>query len=60
MSTADVVAWLRSDEGVEWSRDRALADDPGRAVYLPTVWRATGPLDAWSDPCGRPPGAAAS
>ena len=55
MSAADVVAWLRSPEGEEWSRSRTLerAGDP--VVYMQVLWRATGPLDAGSDPCGRPP-----
>ena len=53
---AAVVAWLRGPEGTEWSRRRALA---GAGEYRPalgelpaTCWRATGPLDAGSDPCG--------
>jgi hypothetical protein len=54
VSTADVVARLRSPEGEEWSRSRALAEDEP-VVYLQVLWRATGPLDAGSDPCGRPP-----
>jgi len=59
--TADVVAWLRSPEGEEWSRGRALERAEGEPVFCPcpqTLWRATGPLDAGSDPCGRPPAGA--
>lgn len=55
--TADVVAWLRSPDGEEWSRDRALARADGDPVVCPpqTLWRPAGPMDAASDPCGRPP-----
>lgn len=50
-----VVEWLRGPAGEQWSRDRALAGDPGPVVYMQVLWRATGPLDPASDPCGRPP-----
>jgi hypothetical protein len=54
-----VVEWLRSDEGEQWSRDRALASPAEIDHDLETWWRATGPLSAASDPCGRPPEAIA-
>ena len=50
-----VAEWLRTPEGEAWSRDRHA----GRpAEFVPpegTLWRATGPLGAADDPCGRPP-----
>lgn len=58
--SAAVIAWLRSPEGEAWSRSRALAGAPGPVVYLQVLWRATGPLDAGSDPCGRGTGKEAS
>ena len=48
--TADVIAWLRSPEGEEWSRSRASCiTDPA-----PRFW-IHGPGDVSEDPCGRPP-----
>jgi len=49
-----VIAWLRSPEGEEWSRARAMAD-PGPIVIMRPWWRAKGPLPRRHDPCGRPP-----
>jgi hypothetical protein len=48
-----VIAWLRSPEGEEWSRNRH-----GRPEEIShdteTWWRATGPLTG-DDPCGAGP-----
>jgi len=54
--SADIIAWLRSPEGEEWSRGRRQcpfyegldAGDDG----------PMGPGDVDEDPCGRPPLAA--
>ena len=54
-SQVTVVEWLRSPEGEQWSRDRALAG-PGPTVPIQPCWRAKGPLPQRHDPCGRPPG----
>jgi len=50
-----VVEWLRGPAGEQWSRDRALAGDPGPFVDMQVLWRAKGPLPRRHDPCGRPP-----
>lgn len=57
MPAAGVVAWLRSPEGEQWSRSRALAGDDGDdpIVYMQVLWRATGPLRPDLDPCGSGP-----
>jgi hypothetical protein len=51
--SADVVAWLRSPEGEEWSRDRALHRADGEPVACPpqTLWRPAGPMGSDLDPC---------
>jgi len=51
-----VVEWLRSDEGEQWSRERASQPAGETSRVMVTPWRATGPLDARQDPCGGPPG----
>jgi hypothetical protein len=57
--TADVVAWLRSPEGEQWSRERTLERAEGEPVVClspQTAWRTYGvPLRPDQDPCGRPP-----
>lgn len=50
------IEWLRSDEGAQWSRDRVERPAEEISHDMGTWWRATGPLDAAHDPCGRPPG----
>jgi hypothetical protein len=50
-----VVEWLRGPAGEQWSRDRALAGDPGPVVDMQVLWRATGPLRQDLDPCGSGP-----
>jgi hypothetical protein len=54
VSAADVVAWLRSPEGEQWSRARALAAD-NPVTLEPVLWRARGPLRRDLDPCGSGP-----
>jgi hypothetical protein len=49
-----VIEWLRSPEGEDWSRDRASRPPGETSRVMVTPWRATGPLSAGSDPCGRP------
>ena len=51
--TADVIAWLRSPEGEEWSRSRAQS--PFYGGQAPSPAKDPGPVDAEFDPCGRPP-----
>jgi len=51
--SAEIIAWLRSPEGEEWSRTRRQCPfyegpDPGEMVQQ-------GPGDAAEDPTGRPP-----
>jgi hypothetical protein len=49
----DVIAWLRSDEGEEWSRTRVQHQFwTGQA---PSPAKDPGPVNAGEDPCGRPP-----
>lgn len=51
--SADVIAWLRSDEGEEWSRSRAQSSFfTGQA---PSPYKDPGPVNAAEDPTGRPP-----
>ena len=49
--SAEVIAWLRSDEGLKWSRERALHQSSSAA---PSPYRYPGPVDPVWDPCGRP------
>jgi hypothetical protein len=49
-----VIEWLRSDEGEQWSRDRAARPGEDISHDTETWWRATGPLAADADPCGSP------
>ena len=51
MSDAEVIAWLRSDEGEEWSRERNR--QPTSAGLAP--WRSLDQANWAEDPCGRPP-----
>jgi len=49
----EVIAWLRSEEGEEWSRARSQS-----LFYTggaPVMAREPGPVDASEDPTGRPP-----
>ena len=48
---SDVIEWLESDEGWEWSRDRTRWQ-PSTAA--PATYRTPGPVDEEWDPCGRP------
>ena len=56
--TADVIAWLRSPEGEQWSRDYHRPS-PGSASGPPHLYQS-GPGDPSEDPCGRPPANAAA
>ena len=49
--SADIIAWLRSEEGEAWSRSRA-AYQP--TTSPPCLYRQ-GPGDVAEDPAGRPP-----
>ena len=51
MST-EIIAWLRSAEGEEWSRRRI--ECPFYSGQFP-VMRRDGLVDPAEDPCGRPP-----
>ena len=46
---ADIIEWLRSDEGEQWSRLRARSD----ASAAPRFWQ-TSPGNPAEDPCGTP------
>ena len=50
--SADVIAWLRSPEGEEWSRSQ-----PQSTFYMGQIpdMRRDGLVDPAEDPCGRPP-----
>ena len=48
--SADVIAWLRSAEGEEWSRSRAAYQPTGTPPHLYQY----GPGNPAEDPCGRP------
>jgi hypothetical protein len=50
--SAEIIAWLRSPEGEEWSRSR-----PERLFYESPVLDETaqGPGNSDEDPTGRPP-----
>jgi hypothetical protein len=53
MSAAEIIAWLRSPEGEEWSRNQ-----PERRFYedtYPGEMTQQGPGNADEDPTGRPP-----
>ena len=47
---SDVIAWLESPEGEEWSRDRTRWQPSSAAPQL----RSTDPRNPAEDPCGRP------
>ena len=49
--SADIIAWLRSPEGEEWSRERTKRST-GAGV---APWRTLEPAVLEDDPCGRPP-----
>ena len=51
--TADIIAWLRSEEGEEWSRSRGQC--PFYGGQAPSPVKDPGPVDAAEDPTGRPP-----
>ena len=48
---SEVIDWLESDEGWEWSRRRSDAGPMGGAAQM----RRDGPIDPAEDPCGRGP-----
>jgi hypothetical protein len=54
-AVADVIGWLRSPAGERWSARRHAGTDTMPWHQPPTLWRATGPLDARQDPCGGMP-----
>jgi hypothetical protein len=59
--SADVITWLRSDEGEQWSRAFHAGSPPVAWMPPPVAqWRTTGPLDQTADPAGAPPLATAS
>ena len=47
--SADIIAWLNSDEGEEWSRLRARSDSSA----APMLWKQS-PGNPAEDPCGTP------
>ena len=49
---SEVIEWLESDEGVEWSRQRTQYQPAGP---IPATYRTPGPVDPSEDPTGRPP-----
>ena len=49
--TADIIAWLESPEGEEWSRERARY----QPTSTPPHYYQWGPGDPGEDPCGRGP-----
>ena len=49
---SDVIAWLESPEGEEWSRDRTRWQPSSAA---PATYRTPGPVNPAEDPTGRPP-----
>ena len=53
--SADVIGWLRSPAGEQWSRIAHGGGAVHPAEQPQTQWRATGPLDAGADPAGAPP-----
>jgi hypothetical protein len=52
--SADIIAWLRSEEGIEWSLSQAPSVSPFYVGQTP-VMRRDGLVDPAEDPCGRPP-----
>ena len=50
--SADIIAWLRSPEGEEWSRART-SWQPSSAA--PSPYRNPGPVNPAFDPTGAPP-----
>jgi hypothetical protein len=51
--SADIIAWLRSDEGEKWSRDHH--NRPSGVPNSPVIIATTGVVDLTQDPCGGPP-----
>ena len=51
--SADIIEWLRSPEGEEWSRSRA--QNPFYIGAGPSPAKDPGPVNADWDQCGRPP-----
>jgi hypothetical protein len=49
--SAEIIAWLRSPEGEEWSRQR----NQYSSSAAPLMDRRTGPVNQADDPCGRLP-----
>ncbi len=47
---SEVIEWLESDEGVEWSRHRSETGPVGASAS----WRTLDPADPGEDPAGRP------
>jgi hypothetical protein len=50
--SAEVIAWLRSEEGEAWSRARSAASTADTPLWMSAP---LGSQDAGEDPCGRPP-----
>lgn len=50
--SADIIAWLNSEEGEEWSREQTRYQATGAGL---APWRSLEPAVLEDDPCGRPP-----
>jgi hypothetical protein len=48
-----IIAWLRSPEGEQWSRRQHIGTEPW--LPAPRTAFAAAVLDESQDPCGRPP-----
>ena len=53
--SADIIEWLRSPEGEEWSRSRAQNPFYIGQGPSPSPAKDPGPVNADWDPCGRAP-----
>lgn len=53
--SADVIAWLRSPAGEQWSRAAHSGGPAEVAVQPPAQWHPGGLLHAKDDPCGAGP-----
>lgn len=51
--SAEIIAWLRSEEGIEWSLSQAPSVFSFYMGQTP-VMRRDGPINPAEDPCGRP------
>jgi hypothetical protein len=52
---ADVIAWLRSEAGEQWSRIAHAGGAVDVTAQPPTFWTPGGLLHPASDPCGAGP-----